>query len=185
MAHNADTTDTGTAVDPTAASAPTAAGRRIFVIEGNEYPDELPGLSVDQVRQHFANWHTDLHNAEVGEAKRGADTIYTFRKRIGTKGAPPASIAAGMADGPAGDAAGPPAPASSVRDLLFAALAAVPAKHLRIWPLARDLYRGGELDIDAANARADEFALATDEIRAVTAGTRRVNGALERWMDAA
>src|SRR5258708_7448286 len=70
----------------TPASAP-AGGRRIFVIEGNEYPDELPGLTVDQVRQHFANWHTDLHNADVSESKRGEDTIYTFRKRIGTKGA--------------------------------------------------------------------------------------------------
>ncbi len=179
MAHTTDTNDAGTAVDPAAASGPPPAGRRIFVIEGNEYPDELPGLSVDQVRQHFANWHTDLHNAEVVETKRGADTIYTFRKRIGTKGAPPASPAAP----PAAD--GFPAPSSPARDLLFAALAAVPPRHLRIWPLARDLYRSGELDIDAANARADEFALATDEIRVVTAATRRVNGALDRWMDAA
>ena len=182
MAHNTDTSDAGTAADPVAASGPTAAGRRIFVIEGNEYPDELPGLSVDQIRQHFANWHTDLHNAEVSEVKRGADTIYTFRKRIGTKGAPPASPASLPA---AATTDGFPAPCSPARDLLFAALAAVPPKHLRIWPLARDLYRGGELDIDAANARADEFALATDEIRAVTAGTRRINGALDRWMDAA
>ena len=150
-------------------TATDATGRRIFVIEGNEYPDELPGLSVDQVRQHFANWHTDLHNAEVSETKRGADTVYTFRKRIGTKGA---------ADG------ADTAPRSR-RDLLFAALAAVPAKHLRIWPLARDLYRSGELDVDAANARADEFALAVDEIAVVTAGTKRVNGALDRWMDTA
>lgn len=183
MAHNTNTSDAGTAVDPAAtASAVTTAGRRIFVIEGNEYPDELPGLSVDQVRQHFANWHTDLHNAEVSEAMRGADTIYTFRKRIGTKGAPPASPAPLPA---AATADGFTAPSSPTRDLLFAALAAVSPRHLRIWPLARDLYRGGELDIDAANARADEFALATDEIRVVTAGTRRINGALDRWMDAA
>lgn len=165
-------------------SAPATEGRRIFVIEGNEYPDELPGLSVDQVRQHFANWHTDLHNAEVSEAKRGADTVYTFRKRIGTKGATPAPAPTATAevrtDLDAGQAASPPA-----RDLLFAALDAVPPRHLRIWPLARDLYRGGELDVEAASARADEFALATDEIRVVTAGTRRVNAALERWMDAA
>ena len=174
MAH---TNDTRAATD--------SAGRRIFVIEGNEYPDELPGLSVDQVRQHFANWHTDLHNAEVSEAKRGADTIYTFRKRIGTKGSAHAAAGMGAAGVPAGEADDLPAPSSPARDLLFAALAAVPPKHLRIWPLARDLYRGGELDIDAANARADEFALATDEIRIVTAGTRRVNAALERWMAAA
>ncbi len=76
-------------------------------------------------------------------------------------------------------------PSPPARDLLFAALDAVPPRHLRIWPLARDLYRGGELDVEAASARADEFALATDEIRVVTAGTRRVNAALERWMDAA
>lgn len=173
------TSDTSPATDP------ATGGRRIFVIEGNEYPDELPGLTVDQVRQHFANWHTDLHNAEVSQAKRGADTVYTFRKRIGTKGsvAPPAGM--GAVGTLAGEGDKFAAPTSTARDLLFAALDAVPAKHLRIWPLARDLYRGGELDIDAANARADEFALATDEIRAVTAGTRRVNGALERWMDAA
>lgn len=169
----------------TDATQAAAGGRRIFVIEGNEYPDELPDLSVDQVRQHFANWHADLHNAEVSETKRGADTIYTFRKRIGTKGADGAPAVVGAAGEPASVAGGADTPPRSWRDLLFAALAAVPAKHLRIWPLARDLYRGGELDVDAANARADEFALAVDEIAAVTAGTRRVNAALERWMDAA
>ncbi len=168
----------------TGPASPPAVGRRIFVIEGNEYPDELPGLSVDQVRQHFANWHTDLHNADVGETKRGDDTIYTFRKRLGTKGLAVAPDVAAGGD-PAGGTGGADTPPRSRRDLLLAALDAVPPRHLRIWPLARDLYRGGELDVDAANARADEFALAVDEIAVVTAATRRVNAALERWMDAA
>ena len=175
---------------PTDPTAPAAAppqqftGRRIFVIEGNEYPDELPGLSVDQVRQHFANWHTDLHNAEVSETRRGEDTVYTFRKRIGTKGLAAASTV-GTNDEQAGEMSGADTSPRSRRDILLAALDAVPPKHLRIWPLARDLYRRGELDVDAANARADEFALAVAEINVVTAATRRVNGALDRWMDAA
>ena len=182
MTRDSDTTMPN---DPAAASTPTpATGRRIFVIEGNEYPDELPGLTVDRVRQHFANWHTDLHNADVSETKRGEDTIYTFRKRIGTKGATALAGQAAIGASPGGEG-GAPSPPDSRRDLLFAALEQVPARHLRIWPLARDLYRGGELDVDAANARAAEYALAVDEIAVVTAATRRVNAALARWMDAA
>jgi len=184
MTRESDTT-VATIPATAAPSETTTVGRRIFVIEGNEYPDELPELSVDQVRRHFANWHTDLHNADVSEAKRGADTVYTFRKRIGTKGAAPAMTAAVPTDGFAGGAGAGIAPPHTRRAILFAALERVQARHLRIWPLARDLYRGGELDVDAANARADEFALAVDEIAVVTAATKRVNAALERWLDAA
>jgi PRTRC genetic system protein C len=61
-------------------------GKREFVYDGKTYPDELPNLTVDQVRQRLADFLPDLLNAETKEEKRGEDTVYTFTKRIGTKG---------------------------------------------------------------------------------------------------
>jgi PRTRC genetic system protein C len=60
---------------------------RIFSYEGKEYPDPDPKMSVDDVRQSMAGFFPELSNAETTEAKRGEDTIITFKKRVGTKGA--------------------------------------------------------------------------------------------------
>lgn len=59
---------------------------RIFMYDGKELPDPDPSLSVDEVRQSFAEYFPELYNAEVKESKRGDDTVYTFSKRVGTKG---------------------------------------------------------------------------------------------------
>ena len=59
---------------------------RIFVVDGREFPDPDPNLKVDEVRQHMSTFFPELSNAEVKESKRGEDTIYELKRRVGTKG---------------------------------------------------------------------------------------------------
>jgi PRTRC genetic system protein C len=60
---------------------------RIFIYDGKEYPDPAPEMPVDEVRQSWTEFFPELANAETKESKRGEDTVYTFAKRVGTKGA--------------------------------------------------------------------------------------------------
>lgn len=60
---------------------------RIFVYDGREFEDPDPEMTVDQVKENLTNFYGDLANATVSETKRGDDTIHTFNKRVGTKGA--------------------------------------------------------------------------------------------------
>ena len=59
---------------------------RIFVYDDREFPDPGPDLTVQQVQQQLSAFYGEVANAAVTETKRGADTIYTFQKRVGTKG---------------------------------------------------------------------------------------------------
>lgn len=59
---------------------------RIFVYDGREFPDPDPNLTVDQVRQHMANYFPELSNATSSENKEGENTVITLTKRVGTKG---------------------------------------------------------------------------------------------------
>jgi PRTRC genetic system protein C len=59
---------------------------RIFIYENKEYPDPDPALSVEEVRQSMANFFPELSNSETKEIKNGDNTVYTFSKRVGTKG---------------------------------------------------------------------------------------------------
>ena len=44
-------------------------------------------MTVEQVKANLADFYGELANATVSETKRGDDTIHTFNKRVGTKGA--------------------------------------------------------------------------------------------------
>ncbi len=60
---------------------------RIFVVDGREFPDPDPNLKVDEVRQSMSVFFPELSNAEtLKEKKRGEDTIFEFKRRVGTKG---------------------------------------------------------------------------------------------------
>ncbi|MCY4655157.1 MAG: PRTRC system protein C [Dehalococcoidia bacterium] len=60
---------------------------RVFIYDGNEFPDPDPGMTVDQVQKQLANFYGELNNATVKESKRDKDTtVYEFQKRVGTKG---------------------------------------------------------------------------------------------------
>ncbi len=59
---------------------------RIFVVDGREYPDPDPTLSVDEVRHTLANYFPELANATTSERKDGDTTYFTLAKTVGTKG---------------------------------------------------------------------------------------------------
>ena len=59
---------------------------RKFIYDGREFPDPNPSMTPDAVRQHLSNWVPELSNANIKTAKQGEDTIYTFERRVGTKG---------------------------------------------------------------------------------------------------
>jgi len=59
---------------------------RIFVYDGREFPDPDPALTPDEVRQKMTDFFPELANAEVIEQKRGDDTLYELKRRVGTKG---------------------------------------------------------------------------------------------------
>jgi len=59
---------------------------RIFVYDGREFPDPDPKMSPEQVRQNLSSLLPELANADTRQSKRGEDDVYTFQKRVGTKG---------------------------------------------------------------------------------------------------
>jgi len=59
---------------------------RVFVYDGREWPDPDPNMPVEQVRQTMAAMMPELANAETSTGKRGNDDVFTFEKRVGTKG---------------------------------------------------------------------------------------------------
>ena len=123
---------------------------RIFVYDNRRFPDPDPSLSVDEVRRQLGGFFPELNNAETREERRGEDTLYTFSKRIGTKGAP-----------------------FPIVDILRR----VPEKRLHVFDLAAELIDAeGELDVDAAGGREPEISLAIAEADAYA---RATHGAVE------
>ena len=59
---------------------------RIFVYDGREFPDPDAKMSPEQVRQNLSSLLPELANADSRQSKRGEDDVYTFQKRVGTKG---------------------------------------------------------------------------------------------------
>lgn len=59
---------------------------RIFIYDNREFPDPDPNMTVDQVKTSLSDFFGELTNAEVAETKRGEDTLYEFKRRVGTKG---------------------------------------------------------------------------------------------------
>jgi PRTRC genetic system protein C len=133
---------------------------RVFVYDGRSFPDPDPALSVEQVRQQLAEYFPELANAETREEQRGNDNIFTFTRRIGTKGArlrrtPPRRIA-GIVRG-------------------------VPSTRLAIFDLAAELVDAhGLRDLDGLAARQPEVHLARAEAEMYAQATSRAVEALRR-----
>jgi PRTRC genetic system protein C len=129
---------------------------RRFVYDGREFPDPDTTLSVEAVRTQLGEFFPELANAETREEKRGDDTVYTFTKRIGTKGQ------------------------HQLPDVV-SVLGTVPEKRLRIIELAAELLDDrGELDLEAAAARQPEVNLAAAEAESYALATRQAVEALRR-----
>jgi len=59
---------------------------RKFVVDGREWPDPDPNLSVDQVKQMMTNFFPELDSATTTKHEQGGEEIYEFIRRTGTKG---------------------------------------------------------------------------------------------------
>ena len=130
---------------------------RIFVYDGRQFPDPNPDMGVDEVRRQLSVFFPELTNADVREERRGEDTVYTFSKRIGTKGVSPLRLA----------------------DVLRQ----VPDARLRVFELAQELLDAeGELAVDQAGVRQPEIALAIAEADHYAQATRQAVQALRRLM---
>ena len=133
---------------------------RLFVYDGREFPDPDPKLSVEDVRKQLAEFFPELANADTREDRRGEDTVYTFARRIGTKGTKCRRPCAAVA-----------------------VLRRVPAKSLRILELAAELLTDdGEFDVDRAAARQPEINLAVAEARAYARATAGATAALRQLL---
>ncbi len=129
---------------------------RIFSYDGREFPDPDARLTVDEVRQQLSQFFPELVNADTKETRRGEDTVYTFSKRIGTKGQ---------------------------GQTVVTVLRHVPATHLRVFELAADLLDAdGALDLDAAGERQPDINLALAEADAYAWATREAVQALQRLL---
>lgn len=128
---------------------------RTFIYDGRQFPDPDAKLPVEEVRKQLAEFFPELANAETREEQREGDTVYTFTRRIGTKGR-----------------RGPDA---------VAILRRVPAKRLRILDLAAEfLDAHGDVDLAAAGARQPEINLAAAEAEAYARATQQAAVALRR-----
>ena len=151
---------------------------RIFVYDGRQFPDPDPDTAVDEVRRQLSVFFPELTNADVREERRGEDTLYTFSKRIGTKGQSSAAPSSGPPPPPSALA-----PRPSRLSTVHWALATVPEARLRVFELAEDLVNAeGELDVDQAGLHQPEIALALAEADAYVHATRQAVQALRRLM---
>ena len=130
---------------------------RIFLYDGREFPDPDPHLSVEEVRQQLSVFFPELSNADTREERRGENTVYTFSKRLGTKGY----------DG------------RRVVDVVRH----IPTTNLRVFELAAELLdTDGELDLDAIGVRQPDINLAVAEAEAYARATRQAVQALRRLL---
>lgn len=127
---------------------------RLFVYDNREFPDPDPKMSVENVRHQLLDFFPELANAETREDKRGEDTVYTFSKRIGTKG-------------------------RRGRPDVVTILRGVPEKRLRVFELALELINPrGDVDTDVAAVRQPEVNLALAEVEGYARATRQATEAL-------
>lgn len=79
----------GTEQNPTEQTPKT----RIFVIDGREFDDPDPKMTVEEVRQYYVTYFPELSNAETVKTERDSKTrpdekeeVYEFKRRVGVKG---------------------------------------------------------------------------------------------------
>lgn len=148
-----DTVVASAGATPAAIAAPAAPTvGRVFVYNGQEYPDPDPALAVDHVRRELARFVPELTNADVREERRAdGATQYVFTRRLGTKG----SVHDG-AGATVGQTGGRREATANAR--LLALVGTIPPARLEIFRLAHELVLpNGEFDLDAAAARGEEL----------------------------
>ena len=59
---------------------------RVFIVDGTEYPDPGADVTPEGFKQMMAAFLPELSNADMTTETQGENTIYRFKKRVGTKG---------------------------------------------------------------------------------------------------
>lgn len=59
---------------------------RKFMFNGERLADPDPTMKPDDVKNHYAAQHPELTNATFTFSKEGPMDVYTFAKKVGTKG---------------------------------------------------------------------------------------------------
>ena len=59
---------------------------RIFIYNGQEFPDPDPAMSLEEVQSHLASFYAEIGNSRVETQEREGDTLHYFRRNAGTKG---------------------------------------------------------------------------------------------------
>ena len=140
---------------------------RVFIYDGREFPDPDPKISIEDVRRQLADYFPELTNADTREEKRGDDTVYTFSKRIGTKGTGASNVTSPLRQG--------------LTDIVVRVLRGTPDKRLRVLELIGELRdQAGDLDLDAVGARQAEVNLALAEAKAYARHTAQAVDAIRR-----
>jgi PRTRC genetic system protein C len=63
-----------------------SAMARIFVYDGREFPDPDESKTPQEVMYMMTDFFPELTNAEIKEHKRGEDTLYELKRKVGVKG---------------------------------------------------------------------------------------------------
>ena len=165
----------------TTTTTTTTTTARAFVYDGREFPDPDPKLSVEEVRKQFAEFLPELANADTREEKRADGTVvYSFSKRIGTKGQPRGTGRTHRVAGAAGELPASEPIRQRCADVVRI-LRRVPEKRLLVFELAGQLLSpAGQLDFEAAADREPEVNLAVAEARGYGHATEQAVEALRR-----
>jgi PRTRC genetic system protein C len=59
---------------------------RKFIVDGTEYPDPGPDMTLEQFKDMMVGFIPELANSDMTTEKVGEDTVYRFKKRVGVKG---------------------------------------------------------------------------------------------------
>ena len=59
---------------------------RKFIVDGTEYPDPGAEVTPEQFKDMMVGFIPELANSDMTTEKAGEDTVYRFRRRVGTKG---------------------------------------------------------------------------------------------------
>jgi len=59
---------------------------RIFIVDGTTYPDPGPDVTPEQFKQMMVTFLPELATAEMNTETQGENTVYRYKKRVGTKG---------------------------------------------------------------------------------------------------
>lgn len=59
---------------------------RIFICDDVEYPDPDTAVSPEKFKEMMTAFLPEMATADMTVEKRGEDTVYCYKRKVGTKG---------------------------------------------------------------------------------------------------